>query len=1087
MDDGRALSSVSIEVDDVIVPRRRTQMAYASSDGQVHLYSAEDNERIVEAMLSGAPSVQLAPVVLHGKIARFEVRFGADAVSARMACPPSTGIIQVNLETQQTRVVRRLGADVDGLNQAEQNSSRASARFAYIDRSGKRNLFSDADNVLIETAWSEGASSVRLSTTRGLRLDESEVRFGDHAFSQTFEVPPKTGMLKVSLTSGEAHVVVNVSGTGTPLSTPGMVMLSRSRSSMLEDQPLVPVVLKRTRSAMEEQEQPPTPLADGHSTTSVLVLARELVKVLEASGPIPTQEAVTLVNRLHRAFTGGACDESPASRDLNQVMSKEMSRAVQTIVEGSMLKLYLPGTFGLGLRKHQCYIVASPSTGDIIWMKKASVWTNYVGEPCAAALESELAKLPNGSYKRERLVGVIPKAHKITTGAERSFVLALERTQLILVAGDVDTRNMWVEACFGILERRASCAAIASEKALELADSRLEAADVRMQACTAAMADAQATKTRAHAEANEIAKKAQAAARWNATIARARADEVAKAAQADAKAKEQAAEAAVADAETKADARARQAQAEAEEKVRAAAEEVAQAKAQADAAALAAQTQAQVEIRLAKAAAQARAEAAARAAQEEAAKAVSDADAAVAKASEDAKAAKEAAEAEKEAAARVALSAAQDLKSQAEALKVKAAADLKIEMDRGRAQLDAQIAAHGGAGLQLDEERTCVICYDDFKGYNDGVECCGSEPHFVCNECFAASVQSSISDEIGKQDLRGGRLACPFRTFPHTEGSCDAPCFDDRVVARKVDKDTFETYQDVRTKLLEARLAREADADMEKKIAAAIKKMEAEGAKVFQTQQFIVDDILTMRCPRCKMAFADWDGCNALYCTYAGCGCNFCAFCLKDCGGGVKFGQKDVRPEGGDAVHRHVNECKYAKGIGHGSHDRVKAEVWNKIREQRIEDCLKEKCDTVEERRKVVDNLSKHFESLGLKIVAPGGSSSRQNCPSASSNAPAATNLPRAAEEVGRREQNNNDGLLLPPNIKPCPACGILIEKIDGNEEVMCGCEAKPAGGTYEKALRGGGCGHIFNFTTLASMDVGRPGQPANDRQVNFR
>merc|ERR1712187_1005599 len=67
-----------------------------------------------------------------------------------------------------------------------------------------------------------------------------------------------------------------------------------------------------------------------------------------------------------------------------------------------------------------------------------------------------------------------------------------------------------------------------------------------------------------------------------------------------------------------------------------------------------------------------------------------------------------------------------------------------------------------------------------------------------------------------------------------------------------------------------------------------------------------VDNILTWDCPRCKMAFADWDGCNAVYCSYAGCGCNFCPFCLKDCGGGVKFGQQEIVRAGDDAVHKHV-------------------------------------------------------------------------------------------------------------------------------------------------------------------------------------
>ena len=52
-----------------------------------------------------------------------------------------------------------------------------------------------------------------------------------------------------------------------------------------------------------------------------------------------------------------------------------------------------------------------------------------------------------------------------------------------------------------------------------------------------------------------------------------------------------------------------------------------------------------------------------------------------------------------------------------------------------------------------------------------------------------------------------------------------------------------------------------------------------------------------------------------------------------------------------------------------------------------------------------------------------------------------------------------DDELVLPPGIKACPACGMLLEKISGDNQMMCGCEAKPAGGTYRKALAGGGCG----------------------------
>ena len=56
-----------------------------------------------------------------------------------------------------------------------------------------------------------------------------------------------------------------------------------------------------------------------------------------------------------------------------------------------------------------------------------------------------------------------------------------------------------------------------------------------------------------------------------------------------------------------------------------------------------------------------------------------------------------------------------------------------MELALGRAQLDEAIAAHGGGGLQLDEQRTCVVCYDDFSFYSDGVSCDGKESHFLCN------------------------------------------------------------------------------------------------------------------------------------------------------------------------------------------------------------------------------------------------------------------------------------------------------------------------------------------------------------------
>lgn len=163
-----------------------------------------------------------------------------------------------------------------------------------------------------------------------------------------------------------------------------------------------------------------------------------------------------------------------------------------------------------------------------------------------------------------------------------------------------------------------------------------------------------------------------------------------------------------------------------------------------------------------------------------------------------------------------------------------------------------------------DEFRAeCVVCFEDFLGFDDGVVCAAtSDVHFVCNGCFLASVQSAITDTMAKQTMREGKIACPYSTFPPTANSCRSECFPDKTVAEKVDEQLFAAYQRQRDLLAEARCANEQRLEMDRRLDLAIKKMEQEGVKVFKARKFIEEEILTMHCPRCKMAFADWDGCN---------------------------------------------------------------------------------------------------------------------------------------------------------------------------------------------------------------------------------
>lgn len=61
---------------------------------------------------------------------------------------------------------------------------------------------------------------------------------------------------------------------------------------------------------------------------------------------------------------------------------------------------------------------------------------------------------------------------------------------------------------------------------------------------------------------------------------------------------------------------------------------------------------------------------------------------------------------------------------------------------------------------------------------------------------------------------------------------------------------------------------------------------------------WIREEILTLRCPRCKQAFIDYTGCAALTCASTTCNAAFCALCLLDCG-------RDA--------HSHVRTCSKNK------------------------------------------------------------------------------------------------------------------------------------------------------------------------------
>ena len=179
--------------------------------------------------------------------------------------------------------------------------------------------------------------------------------------------------------------------------------------------------------------------------------------------------------------------------------------------------------------------------------------------------------------------------------------------------------------------------------------------------------------------------------------------------------------------------------------------------------------------------------------------------------------------------------------------------------------------------------QTCTICFCDGP-VAQGV-CC-AERHYTCGDCFEAYVRSEAGKPLGELKKRDGRVVCPSNTDAMKGADrCHAPPFADKDIASNVSDEAFEAYLRAREKLKEETMAEEMRTEMERRVELE-RERAAAGAgaaeKLRAAKEHIIENILTLCCPRCKQAFVDFDGCFALSCSR--CGAGFCAYCLADCG-----------------------------------------------------------------------------------------------------------------------------------------------------------------------------------------------------------
>ena len=116
--------------------------------------------------------------------------------------------------------------------------------------------------------------------------------------------------------------------------------------------------------------------------------------------------------------------------------------------------------------------------------------------------------------------------------------------------------------------------------------------------------------------------------------------------------------------------------------------------------------------------------------------------------------------------------------------------------------------------------------------------------------------------------------------------------YSEKSIALHTSDDLFRKYTATKIKVKEAELAKKMAREMEIRLEEKMekwKKMTAHEKKIHKLRTHIIEEIFTLKCPRCSKAFLDFNGCCALKCTDWVRGdpnscCQFCAYCLKDCG-----------------------------------------------------------------------------------------------------------------------------------------------------------------------------------------------------------
>ena len=202
---------------------------------------------------------------------------------------------------------------------------------------------------------------------------------------------------------------------------------------------------------------------------------------------------------------------------------------------------------------------------------------------------------------------------------------------------------------------------------------------------------------------------------------------------------------------------------------------------------------------------------------------------------------------------------------------------------------EANEQGDGGGGEKAEENEGIPMGMFDPE---DGVVCGGQGRHFLCKVCFNGQFSSMLGSEPPTKEYPKGR-----HHFLSTAGIQCLYCkregevfkYSDRELARNLSDKNLRALKEAVEMATEQKTRKEEKQryDEEKRREALKSKEQRE---MERHRKYIEEEVMTLRCPKCRLAIFEYDACAALKCgqtkegQQGGCGTAICAICLKDCG-----------------------------------------------------------------------------------------------------------------------------------------------------------------------------------------------------------